>query len=92
MMLPDRLLLKRIYYSIGGGFVVSDEELQRMKSRSAPERTGVKVPYPFANAAEMLEMAAASGLSIAEMKRANEEVADVGRRARRRARRASGRR
>src|SRR5690606_1128097 len=25
----DRLLLKRIYYSIGGGFVVSDEELQR---------------------------------------------------------------
>ena len=32
----DQLLLKRIYYSIGGGFVVSDEELQRMKSRSAP--------------------------------------------------------
>ena len=67
----DQLLLKRIYYSIGGGFVVSDEELQRMKSRGAPEST-VKVPYPFASAAEMLEMAAASGLSIAEMKRANE--------------------
>ena len=30
-----RLLLKRIYYSIGGGFVVSEEELQRMKSRTA---------------------------------------------------------
>ena len=28
-----QLLLKRIYYSIGGGFVVSDEELQRLKSR-----------------------------------------------------------
>src|SRR5690606_39256109 len=28
----DRMLLKRIYYSIGGGFVVSDEELQRMKA------------------------------------------------------------
>ena len=27
----DRLLLKRIYYSLGGGFVVSDEELQRLK-------------------------------------------------------------
>src|SRR5690606_34145893 len=24
----DRLLLRRIYYSIGGGFVVSEEELQ----------------------------------------------------------------
>jgi L-serine dehydratase len=68
----DRLLLKRIYYSIGGGFVVSDEELQRMKSRSAPEKP-LDVPYPFANAAEMLEMAAQGGLSIAEMKRANEE-------------------
>ena len=29
----DRLLLKRIYYSIGGGFVVSEEELQRMKAQ-----------------------------------------------------------
>ena len=69
----DRLLLKRIYYSIGGGFVVSDEELQRMKSRSAPAAP-VNVPYPFARAAEMLEMAASSGLSIAEMKRVNEET------------------
>jgi L-serine dehydratase len=69
----DRLLLKRIYYSIGGGFVVSDEELQRMKSRSAPAAP-VNVPYPFASAREMLAMAAASGRSIAEMKRANEET------------------
>jgi L-serine dehydratase len=68
----DRLLLKRIYYSIGGGFVVSDEELQRMRSRSAPDEPAVKVPYPFASAAQMLDMAAVSGLSIADMKRANE--------------------
>ena len=68
-----RLLLKRIYYSIGGGFVVSDEELQRLKSKGA-EKPSKRVPYPFASAAEMLAMAARSGLSIAEMKRANEEV------------------
>jgi L-serine dehydratase len=68
-----RLLLKRAYYSIGGGFVVSDEELQRMKARG-PEKPSKKVPYPFANAKEMLAMAAKSGLSIADMKRANEEV------------------
>lgn len=67
------LLLKRIYYSIGGGFVVSDEELQRMKSRG-PQTSGKPVPYPFRNAAEMLAMAAKSGRSIAAMKRANEEV------------------
>ena len=69
----DRLLLKRVYYSIGGGFVVSEEELQRLKARG-PEKPAVKVPYPFANAVEMLAMTERSGLSIAEMKRANEEV------------------
>src|SRR5690606_34623255 len=72
----DRMLLKRIYYSIGGGFVVSDEELQRMKAEG-PLRTrrGEKrVPHPFGSAKQMLEMAKRSGLSIAEMKRANEET------------------
>lgn len=70
----DRLLLRRIYYSIGGGFVVSDEELQRMKAEG-PLRKGVgkSVPYPFGNARQMLAMAEKSGLSIAGMKRANEE-------------------
>jgi L-serine dehydratase len=69
----ERLLLRRIYYSIGGGFVVSEEELQRLKNASAaPAAKGV--PYPFRNAKEMLAMAARSGLSIAEMKRANEEI------------------
>lgn len=69
----DRLLLKRIYYSIGGGFVVSDEELQRMKT-TGQKQTGKTVPYPFKNAVEMLKMAHESGLSIAEMKRVNEEA------------------
>ena len=68
-----RVLLRRIYFSIGGGFVVSDEELQRLKSRGA-EAAANDVPFPFSSAADMLAMAAASGLSIAEMKRANEET------------------
>lgn len=68
----DRLLLKRIYYSIGGGFVVDEKELSDMQTaKKAPVESGV--PYPFRNAKEMLEMAKASGLSIAGMKRANEE-------------------
>ncbi|TJW41390.1 MAG: L-serine ammonia-lyase, partial [Mesorhizobium sp.] len=46
----DRLLLKRIYYSIGGGFVVSEEELQRMKAKGSATSEGKKVPYPFKNA------------------------------------------
>ncbi|MEX3009141.1 L-serine ammonia-lyase [Hoeflea sp. TYP-13] len=69
----DRLLLRRIYYSIGGGFVVTDLELEALKNAAeTPVENGV--PYPFHNAAEMLLMAQKSGLSIAAMKRANEET------------------
>ncbi|PST24742.1 L-serine ammonia-lyase [Mesorhizobium plurifarium] len=67
-----RLLLKRIYYSIGGGFVVTDTELDAMRAQKN-KTAGVKVPYPFATAQQMLDMAARSGLTIAQMKRANEE-------------------
>lgn len=67
-----RLLVKRIYYSVGGGFVVTDTELEQMRAKkNAPG--GTRVPYPFSTAKQMLEMAERSGLSIAQMKRANEE-------------------
>ncbi len=65
------LLLRRVYYSIGGGFVVSEAELETAKTAAPPH---IDVPYPFAFAKDMLEMAATSGLSIAQMKRANEET------------------
>ncbi|MCC7320879.1 MAG: L-serine ammonia-lyase [Rubellimicrobium sp.] len=56
------------YYSIGGGFVLTAEEL----AAGADKAEGAPVPHPFSSAAEMLHMAAASGLSIAAMKRENE--------------------
>lgn len=68
----QRLLLKRNYFSIGGGFVVDDKELDMLKNNSAPVQE-TNVPYPFTNAEEMLKQAAKSGLSIAAMKRHNEE-------------------
>ncbi|WP_099866556.1 L-serine ammonia-lyase [Pararhizobium haloflavum] len=67
----DRQLLRRVYYSVGGGFVVGEEELAALKAKAQKE-DGPAVPYPFRNAAEMMEMASSAGLSIAEMKRANE--------------------
>ena len=71
----DRLLLKRIYYSVGGGFVVTDTELEQMKAdRKKPAAAGERIPFPFATAKQMLEMSERSGLSIAQMKRANEET------------------
>jgi L-serine dehydratase len=64
------VILQETYYSIGGGFVVTEAE----QSGDAPKASAKAVPYPFRTAAEMLDMAAASGKSIAAMKRANERV------------------
>jgi L-serine dehydratase len=60
--------LRETYYSIGGGFVMTEAELAAGKDTDA----GAPVPYPFKSAAEMLKRARSSGKSIAGMKRANE--------------------
>ncbi|MDU8927526.1 L-serine ammonia-lyase [Alisedimentitalea sp. MJ-SS2] len=62
------VILQETYYSIGGGFVLTEQELADGKDTD----DGTPVPYPFKSAAEMLEMAEHSGKSIAEMKRENE--------------------
>lgn len=62
------VILREVYYSIGGGFVLTEAELAEGK----PTDQGDPVPYPFTSAVEMLEMAAKDGKSIAQMKRANE--------------------
>ncbi|MBM2323259.1 MULTISPECIES: L-serine ammonia-lyase [Marivita] len=56
------------YYSVGGGFVLTEEEL----AQGREVNVGAPVPFPFKSANEMLEMAAESGLTIAQMKRQNE--------------------
>ncbi|MFD0986432.1 L-serine ammonia-lyase [Methyloligella solikamskensis] len=65
-------LLEEIYYSIGGGFVLSAEEMEQDAPLASDENEAA-FPYPFESAAEMLAMAKASDLSISEMKRKNEE-------------------
>ena len=62
-----------VYYSIGGGFVKTEQEMDLLLADDAPARK-VEVPHPFVDAAEMLRMGQAAGLSIAGMKRANETV------------------
>lgn len=64
------VILEETYYSIGGGFVLTASELA--DSSGSKSKARADVPYPFETAAEMLEMARKSGLSIAAMKRANE--------------------
>ena len=64
------VILEETYYSIGGGFVLTAEE--QAQAAAAGKAPPADVPYPFDTGAAMLEMARASGLTIAAMKRANE--------------------
>ncbi len=62
------VILQETYYSIGGGFVLTEAELAAGKDTDE----GAPVPYPFKTAAEMLAMCAAEAGSVADLKRANE--------------------
>jgi len=64
------VVLQETYYSIGGGFVLSAAELAGVDD--AALKAPSPVPFPFRTAEEMLQMAHAAGLSIAQMKRRNE--------------------
>ena len=62
------VLFRKIYFSVGGGFVVDEAEAQR----TGPSTKTVHVPYAFASAAELLEHGNESKKRIPEMMRVNE--------------------
>jgi len=59
-------LSRRVYYSVGGGFVVDEQE-----AKSGP-REDSAVPYPFNTAAELVRLATENDCSIAELMARNE--------------------
>ncbi|CAN5772493.1 L-serine ammonia-lyase [soil metagenome] len=60
-----------IFYSVGGGFIVSQTEFESERNNPATSSSRI-VPYPFRNAAELLATAASNHLSIADLLLANE--------------------
>ncbi len=66
----DVVLATRDYYSVGGGFVVNQDEAA--EDKIVPDRT--EQPYPFSSGDELLAICAAENLSIAQVMRANEHV------------------
>lgn len=61
------ILLKETYYSIGGGFIATEDELT-----NGSKMTPVTVPFPFKSADQMLQMAEQHGLSLGGMVLQNE--------------------
>lgn len=60
------VLASQIYYSIGGGFIVTDEEFGHESGQSKP------VPYPFDDAAGLLAQCRQHNMSISQLVLANE--------------------
>jgi L-serine dehydratase len=63
-------LKTRIYYSVGGGFVVDEEATDA--DCIVPDET--KLPYPFTTAAELLALCEETGLCISSIMLKNEQV------------------
>ena len=61
-------VFEETFFSIGGGFIVTRDEFHG----KGEQPTATPVPYPFRSAAQLLELARASGKSIAEVMAANE--------------------
>ncbi|HEK0808314.1 TPA: L-serine ammonia-lyase [Proteus mirabilis] len=62
----EQLLLKKTYYSIGGGFIVDEEHFGQ------PEENKVEVPYPYQYAADLRRHCKETGLSLSALVMQNE--------------------
>jgi L-serine dehydratase len=61
-------LLRKVYFSVGGGFVVEEDEMDRLADASSQ----LRVPYPFASARELLAHGETAHKRIPDMMRINE--------------------
>ncbi len=66
----DELVATRVYYSVGGGAVLDEDQI----GSNNPESGLWDVPHPFCSGADLLRIAADEQLSIAEIMRANERT------------------
>ncbi|MCL1075160.1 L-serine ammonia-lyase [Shewanella dokdonensis] len=63
-------LCQRTYYSVGGGFILNEEEIQQQDA--SPAIPLPKVPYDFDSASQLVSLCLDNGLSISSLMLANE--------------------
>lgn len=69
----EQCIHSQTYYSIGGGFIIREEEFDQAKDK-AETKASAEVPYPFSSAAELIETCKNHGLSISALMLENEAV------------------
>ena len=65
----DNILLEKIYYSVGGGFVISDQTEEKPITEKHQQ-----LPYDFQTGEELLSMTQDSGLCISSLMLENEKT------------------
>ena len=70
-LLADGTAYQQTYYSVGGGFVINEEDATNPDEDHATPTIDV-IPYPFNSAAELLEQCQQHRLSVSELVLANE--------------------
>lgn len=65
-------LCTRVYYSVGGGFVVSDEVAADGSRQKVIAPDATVLPLPFTTGAQLLAQCRTQGLNIAQVMRTNE--------------------
>jgi L-serine dehydratase len=69
----NHLLASQVYYSLGGGFIVTEQEFGQQ------HKSIVTIPYPFSTAVELFSACKNNGLTISELMLANEQQLAPGR-------------
>jgi L-serine dehydratase len=64
----NNLLSAQVYYSIGGGFITTEEDFSKTTEESNPP------PYPFSTATQLIKLCQENNLSIAELMLINEKT------------------
>ena len=68
----DELVKQQTYYSIGGGFIIKDEDFDATKAHAASLQASV--PFPFKTAGDLLALCKTNGLSISSLMLRNEST------------------
>ena len=72
----QKILLAKTYYSVGGGFIVSEEQttINLQNKEALSQQASAQVPYPFHSAKELLELCQKHQLRVSELMLANEKT------------------
>jgi L-serine dehydratase len=71
-------IANRVYYSVGGGFVISDEVAADGREHKVLAADSTQLPLPFHSGADLLDITQRLNCSIADVMRRNERVLGPG--------------